>query len=162
MLKVLIVDDHATLRRGLLGLLKMYPAWEVCGEADSGEAAIRAAAELKPDVIIMDVAMPGMGGMQATQIIHEAFPAVKIVLFTLHKSTELIRAGFSRGATGYVLKSDPENELISALEAVIRDEIYVTACISPETVSDIVRDMKRSRGVTTDSTRAFKASNSQP
>jgi CheY-like chemotaxis protein len=102
-------------RRGLRALLETHPGRECCAEADSGEEAIRAAAEFKPDVIIMDVSMPGMGGVKATQIINETSPASRILLLTLHKSTELLRAGVSAGAIGYVLKSDDENELIGAL-----------------------------------------------
>lgn len=147
--KVLIVDDHATLRRGLRALLETHTGWECCAEAESGEEAIRGAAEFKPDVIIMDVSMPGMGGLEATKIIHKAFPAIRILLLTLHQSTELLRAGFSAGATAYVLKSDGEDELIGALETVNRGEIYVTSAISPSVVANIVEDIKRSSGVGT-------------
>lgn len=143
--KVLIVDDHATLRRGLRGLLGTHPVWECCADADSGEEAIRAAAEFKPDVIIMDVSMPGMGGLRATEIIHEASPTIKILLFTLHNSAELLRAGLLAGAVACVLKSDAEGELIEALETVNRGEIYVTRAISPTVVANIVGDIKRSR-----------------
>lgn len=148
--KVLIVDDHATLRRGLRVLLETHPGWECCAEADSGEEAIRAAAEFKPDVIIMDVSMPGIGGVKATEIIHESFPAIRILLLTLHKSTELLRAGLSAGAVGYVLKSDGEDELIGALETATRGEVYVTRAISPSVARNIVEDTKRSTSVGTD------------
>jgi CheY-like chemotaxis protein len=94
-----------TLRRGLRVLLETHPGWECCAEADSGEEAIRAVVEFKPDLIIMDVSMPGMGGVQATKIIHETFPTIGILLLTLHKSTELLRAAFSAGASAYVLKT---------------------------------------------------------
>jgi two-component system, NarL family, response regulator NreC len=152
MSKVLIVDDHATLRRGLRGLLEPHPGWGCCAEADSGEEAIRAASEFKPDVIIMDVSMPGMGGIKATKIIHETLPAIRILLLTLHKSTELLRAAFSVGATGYVLKSDAEEDLVKALEAVSRGEVYVTRTISPAVVADILRETKQLQGVATGTT----------
>lgn len=148
--RVLIVDDHATLRRGLRALLETHPGWVCCAEADSGEEAIRAAAEFNPDIIIMDVSMPGMGGVKATKIIHESFPAIRILLLTLHKSTELLRAGLAAGAIGYVLKSDAEDELTGALEAANRGEIYVTRAINPSLVANIVRDLKRSAAVGTD------------
>lgn len=159
--KVLIVDDHATLRRGLRGLLAAHPGWECCAEADSGEEAVRSAGEFRPDVIIMDVSMPGMGGLGATKIIHETFPAIRILLLTLHKSTELLRAGFSAGATAYVLKSDGEDELIGALETVNRGEIYVTRAISPSVVASIVEDMKRSSRVGTDAQSDARAAKAQ-
>lgn len=139
--RVLIVDDHVILRRGLRGILQSHPGWDCCGEAESGEAAIAAASDVRPDVVIMDVSMPGIGGIRATEILHEKFPLLKIVLLTLHKSTELIRAGFSAGATGYVLKSDEEDQLIAALEAVSRDTVYVTTSLSPETISRVLREI---------------------
>ena len=147
--RVLIVDDHATLRRGLRALLETHAGWQCCAEADSGEEAIRAATDFKPDVIIMDVSMPGMGGVKATKIIHESFPAIRILLLTLHKSTELLRAGLAAGAIGYVLKSDGEDELIGALERVNRGETYVTRAISSLVVTNIVEDIKRSTSVGT-------------
>lgn len=159
--KVLIVDDHETLRRGLRALLETHQGWECCAEADSGEEAIRAAAEFKPDVIIMDVSMPGMGGVKATQIINETSPAIRILLLTLHKSTELLRAGVSAGAIGYVLKSDGEDELIGALETVNRGEIYVTRAISPSVVANIVKDIKRSSGVGTNAQPAARVAKAQ-
>lgn len=142
--RVLIVDDHATLRRGLRALLETHPGWQCCAEADSGEESIRAAAESKPDVIIMDVSMPGIGGIKATRLIHDSFPSIRILLLTLHKSTELLRAGLSAGAVGYVLKSDGEDELMGALEAANRGQLYVTRSISPSVVAKIIEDAKRS------------------
>ena len=139
MFRVLIVDDHAIMRRGLRSVLEMQTEWEVCGEADSGEAAVRAASELQPDVIIMDVSMPGIGGLEATRIIHKAHPATKIVLLTFHKSTELIRAGFSSGAMGYVLKEGAEDDLLLALRSVVQDKTYVSPAINPSVVSAILQ-----------------------
>jgi DNA-binding NarL/FixJ family response regulator len=128
-------------------LLETHPGWECCGEADSGEEAIRRVVEFKPDLIIMDVSMPGMGGVQATNIIHEKFPAIGILLLTLHKSTELLRAAFSAGASAYVLKSDAEVELINALETASRGEIYVTHAIPPTVAANILRELKQSAAV---------------
>jgi two-component system, NarL family, response regulator NreC len=145
--KVLIVDDHATLRRGLRALLGTHPRWGCCAEADSGEEAIRLAGEFKPDVILMDVSMPGMGGIRATKTIHEASPTIRILLLTLHKSTELLRAGLSAGAVAYVLKSDGEDELIDAMETVIRGGIYVTRAINPAVATKIVEEIERSSEV---------------
>jgi len=91
--------------------------------------------------------MPGMGGVQATKIIHERFPAIRILLLTLHKSTELLRAAFSAGASAYVLKSDAEGELINALETASRGEIYVTHAIPPTVAANILRELKPSNAV---------------
>jgi DNA-binding NarL/FixJ family response regulator len=134
--KVLIVDDSAILRRALRGILDLHPGWECCGEADTGEAAIVAAAELKPDAVVMDVSMPGMGGVKATEAIHSSYPSVKIVILSWYKSGELLHAVLSAGATGYILKSDAERQLIAALNAVVNNQTYTTDAIAPAGAPD--------------------------
>jgi DNA-binding NarL/FixJ family response regulator len=144
MRRVFIVDDHAILRRGLHAILETYPEWEYCGEAESGEAAIEGVSNSNPDVVIMDVSMPGIGGINATKILHQKFPQLKIILFTLHNSTELLRAGLASGATGYVLKSDGEDPLVAALEAVTQDRTYVTPTISREVALKVIQELSQS------------------
>ena len=117
--RVMIVDDHAAIRRGVQGILHSFPEWELCGEAGNGEEAVRLAETLKPEVIIMDVSMPVLNGLEATRIISDVLPETKIVLLTLHSSTELVRSAFRAGARGYVLKSDAEQELIRALNVIL-------------------------------------------
>jgi len=126
MSRVLVVDDHAVIRRGVQGILRGYPEWELCGEAENGQEAIKLAESLKPDIIIMDVSMPLLNGLEATRIIHGQLPATKILLLTLHSSTELVRTAFRAGARGYVLKSDAEHELVRALNVVVGDGTYVS------------------------------------
>lgn len=127
--RVLIVDDHAVIRRGVQGILNGYPEWELCGEADNGEEGVRLAGELQPEVVIMDVSMPGLNGLQATRIIHDVLPETKVVLLTLHSSGEFVRSAFHAGARGYVLKSDAENELVRALNIVVGEGTYVSPAI---------------------------------
>jgi DNA-binding NarL/FixJ family response regulator len=126
MSRVLVVDDHAVIRRGVQGILHAYPEWELCGEAENGQEAIKLAELLKPEVIIMDVSMPVLNGLEATRIIHELLPNTRILLLTLHSSTELVRTAFRAGARGYVLKSDAEHELVRALNVVVGDGTYVS------------------------------------
>jgi DNA-binding NarL/FixJ family response regulator len=140
--RVLIVDDHAVIRRGVRGILSSYPEWEICGEADNGQDAVRLAAELRPDVIIMDVSMPGLNGLEATRIIREVLPECRILLLTLHSSAEFLRNAFSAGARGYVLKSDAEQELIRALNVVIGEGTYVSPSIDPETANSAMESIK--------------------
>lgn len=132
--RVLIVDDHAVIRRGVQGILHPFPEWELCGEAENGQDAVRLASELKPEVIIMDVSMPSLNGLEATRIIRDVLPDTKILLLTLHASNEFVRSAFQAGARGYVLKSDAENELIRALNVVIGDGTYVSPGIDPALV----------------------------
>jgi LuxR family maltose regulon positive regulatory protein len=136
--RVLIVDDHAVIRRGVQGILSTYPEWVLCGEADNGQDAIRLAGELTPEVIIMDVSMPGMNGLEATRIIHDVLPETKVLLLTLHSSSEFVRSAFRAGARGYVLKSDAENELVRALNVVIGEGTYVSPAIDARAVKESI------------------------
>jgi LuxR family maltose regulon positive regulatory protein len=136
--RVLIVDDHAVIRRGVQGILSTYPEWDLCGEADNGQDAIRLAGELAPEVVIMDVSMPGMNGLEATRIIHDVLPETKVLLLTLHSSSEFVRSAFRAGARGYVLKSDAENELVRALNVVIGEGTYASPAIDARTVKESI------------------------
>ena len=129
--RVIVVDDHAVIRRGVQGILRAFPEWEFCGEAENGQEAVRLAETVKPDMIIMDVSMPGLNGLEATRIIRNILPDTKILLLTLHSSTELVRSAFRAGARGYVLKSDAEAELVRALNVLAGDGTYVSPGIDP-------------------------------
>jgi DNA-binding NarL/FixJ family response regulator len=139
--RVLIVDDHAFIRRGVQTILHPFPEWEFCGEADNGKDAIRLADELKPEVIIMDVSMPGLNGIEATRAIRKTHPGAKIVLLTLHESAELLRSGFRAGARGYLLKTDAEQELVKALTAVIAEGAYISPKMDSETAKSVINEM---------------------
>jgi DNA-binding NarL/FixJ family response regulator len=136
--RVLVVDDHAVIRRGVQGILSSYPEWNLCGEADNGQDAIRLAGELVPEVVIMDVSMPGMNGLEATRIIHEVLPETKVLLLTLHSSSEFVRSAFRAGARGYVLKSDAENELVRALNVVIGEGTYVSPAVDARAAKESI------------------------
>ena len=124
--RVIVVDDHAVIRRGVQGILHAFPEWGLCGEAHDGQEAIRLAESVKPAIIIMDVSMPGLNGLEATRMIRNILPDTKILLLTLHSSTELVRSAFRAGARGYVLKSDAEHELVRALNVLAGDGTYVS------------------------------------
>src|ERR1700676_5738281 len=136
--RVIVVDDHAVIRRGVQGILHSFPEWELCGEADNGQEAVRLAESLKPEIIIMDVSMPVLNGLEATRIIRDAHPETKVLLLTLHSSTELVRSAFRAGARGYVLKSDAENELVRALNVVIGEGTYVSPAIDARAVKESI------------------------
>jgi DNA-binding NarL/FixJ family response regulator len=142
--RVLIADDHPVVRRGILGILQSSPEWELCGQADNGRDAVRLTGELKPDVAILDVSMPGLNGVEAARIICEQFPATKVMLLTLHSSIELIRSAFRAGVRGYVLKSDAEQELLRALAIVIADGTYVSPKIDDGLVKEVMRETQKS------------------
>lgn len=143
--RVLIVDDHAFIRRGVQTILHAFPEWEFCGEAENGKEAIRLAAELKPEVIIMDVSMPELNGIEATRAIRKAQPGVKIILLTLHESAELMRSAFRAGASGYLLKTDAEQELVKALTIVIGEGAYISPKMDSEVIKNVIGEMSGPR-----------------
>jgi DNA-binding NarL/FixJ family response regulator len=144
--RVLIVDDHTFIRRGIQSILDSSPGWEYCGEAENGIAAVRMAAEIKPDIIIMDVSMPGLNGLEATRVIHEAQPEIKIVLLTLHDSVEILRSGFQAGAQAYLLKSEAEQELLRALSSITNGKsVYISPKIDGSEAQGVLREISVSR-----------------
>lgn len=142
MARVLIVDDHSAIRRGVQSILQTSPEWEFCGEAENGQEAIRLAGELKPEIIIMDVSMPVLNGLEATRIIHDTMPDTKILLLTLHSSTELVRSAFRAGARGYVLKSDAEQELVKALNVVLGEGTYISPTIDGRAAQEAIEEIQ--------------------
>ena len=140
--RVLIVDDHAFIRRGVQTLLQPYPEWELIGEAGNGNDAIRMVDELNPEVVLMDVTMPGMNGIEATRLIRSGHPNVKIILLTLHESSEVLRSGFRAGANGYLFKADAEEELMKALRVVTGDGSYISPKIDPVVVTNIIKEIR--------------------
>lgn len=125
-LRILIVDDQPFVRRAVRALLESQNGWEVCGEAGDGLEAIAKTEELRPDVIIMDMAMPRLNGLEATRTIRRGFPKSRIVILTLHDIPELILIAERSGAQGLVLKSDSNRFLIAAVEHLGRAETFFT------------------------------------
>lgn len=143
--RVLIVDDHAFIRRGVETILEASPEWQVCGEASNGNDAIQLANQLSPEVVLMDVTMPGMNGLEATRIIRKEHPNVKVILLTLHESSEVLRSGFRAGANGYLLKADAEEELMKALRIVVGDGSYISPKIDQSVVAQVIGEIRSSR-----------------
>lgn len=129
-LRILIADDHYVVRHGLRSLLESRPGWEVCGEACNGREAVELSLQLKPEVVIADITMPGMTGLEATRQILKANPKTQVVILTMHESEELLREVLDAGARGYVLKTDKGRELISAIEAVRNNNAFFTSKIA--------------------------------
>ena len=132
------MDDHAFIRRGIRGLLSDATDWTISGEADNGKDAIALAEALRPDVILLDVNMPGMGGLETARTIRQSSRDAKILLLTLHDSQELIRSAFKLGVNGYLLKTDAEEELVRALRVVLGDGIYLSPKLDQTFVKSIV------------------------
>jgi len=139
--RVLVVDDHTVIRRGIQSILRSWPEWEISGEASSGEEAIELTKALQPDIVLMDISMPGMGGLEATKLIRKICPQAKILLLTLHDSPEWAETALRAGARGYVLKSDSERELLKALTVVAGNGVYASPSLDANRVKKIIGEM---------------------
>jgi DNA-binding NarL/FixJ family response regulator len=116
--RILLVDDHPVVRQGLKTLLEGRPGWEVVGEASDGQEAVDKAAALNPDVMVLDVTMPRMNGLQACRLIRKTTPKLEILFVTQHDSAQMMREALEAGARGYVVKSNAARDLLEAVEAV--------------------------------------------
>lgn len=128
--RILIADDHDVVRRGVAATLSVHPDLEVCCEAPNGREAVETAAQLQPDIIVMDISMPEMNGLEATRQILRENPTVQVLILTLHESEELVRSVLSAGARGYVLKSDAAGNLVSAIRALQQRQLFFTSKIA--------------------------------
>jgi DNA-binding NarL/FixJ family response regulator len=129
-ISVLLVDDHSLVRRGFRRILEDEPDMSVAGEAGDGEEAVKLAKELRPQVVIMDCALPNMSGLQATRRILEALPETKILMLSMHEEETLVRQALDAGAKGYVLKNAVDLELGSAVRKVAAGESVLDARIA--------------------------------
>jgi DNA-binding NarL/FixJ family response regulator len=117
-LRILIADDHEVARRGIRSLLEDHEGWEVCGEARDGREAVDFATELQPDILLLDIGMPNLNGLDAARQILAAAPDARILILTIHDAEQVVREVLAAGARGFVLKSDAGRDLISAVEAL--------------------------------------------
>lgn len=124
-IRILIVDDHRILRAGLKTLFSSDPNLEVIGEAANGEEAVMMSQEMRPNVILMDIAMPGLDALEATRQLVESLPDTRVLILTMHEDSSLVQAYLNAGASGYIIKRAAESELIDAIYAVWRGMIYV-------------------------------------
>ena len=129
-LKVLLVDDHAVVRDGIRVRFEQHPDFEVVGEAVNGRDAIIKAGELKPDVVLMDISMPVMNGMDAARHLRNDYPDMKVIILTMHEHKEYIQGVIRCGAHGYIVKDVSSQEMISAIKTVLGGETYYSSCVS--------------------------------
>lgn len=138
-IRVLLADDHAILRSGIRALLEDEPDLEVVGEAEDGHEVIRMAAELEPDIVLIDIAMPRLNGLEATRRIMQANPQAKILILSMHENEEYVRQVFASGAMGYILKDAAVRELLGAIRAIYRGEVVLSPAITRLVVEDYLR-----------------------
>jgi DNA-binding NarL/FixJ family response regulator len=141
--RIVIAEDHAILRAGLRALLSARKDVEVVGEAGDGREAVRIVDNLVPDLVLIDLSMPKLNGIEAIREIKTRHPQIKIIVLTVHKSEEYISASLDAGANGYILKDASQNELIMALEYVMDGKTFLSPSISGQIISVYVEEKKK-------------------
>lgn len=141
MTRVLLADDHKILREGLRTLLEQEGDIQVVGEADNGRTSVKLASELAPDVVIMDVAMPDLNGIDATRRITEAEPNARVLALSMHSDGRYVRGMLQAGARGYILKDCAAEELTRAIRTVMANQVYVSPGVTGTIVDDYVRQL---------------------
>ena len=141
--RILIADDHELFRRGLAAELTQVPGWVVAGEAANGRDAVELAAALKPDLVVLDLTMPELNGLEAARKIISVNPAARVLILTAHESEQLVREVLSAGAQGYVLKSDAGRILIAALQALLDGRSFFTSNVARMVLDGYLRSESR-------------------
>jgi DNA-binding NarL/FixJ family response regulator len=136
-LRVLLSDDHPIVRRGVRTILESSSEYEICGEAGDGDQTLELANRLRPDIVITDISMTPTNGLEVAQRLHSSLPDAKVLILTMHDSVEMLRAAAVAGASGYLLKSDAEELLVSALQSLSNGDRFV----SPSFDSALVKQL---------------------
>jgi DNA-binding NarL/FixJ family response regulator len=139
-LRILVVDDHAVVRRGVRSLLESHEGWDVCGEGTTGRDAVEQVRRLRPDVVVMDLSLPELNGLDATRQILKTAPETEVLVLTMHQSEELARDVLQAGARGYILKSDADENLIAAVENLRQHKPFLTPTVTEFVLDGYIRD----------------------
>jgi DNA-binding NarL/FixJ family response regulator len=137
-IKIVLADDHQIVRHGLRTLLSGEPDMKVVAEADNGRAALRLVKELRPDIVIMDISMPDLNGIEATRQVREEHPGVKVIALSMHSDSLFVLNMLKAGASGYLLKDCALEELVQAIRAVMKGKTYLSPGISDIVIKDFV------------------------
>jgi DNA-binding NarL/FixJ family response regulator len=139
LLRILIADDHEVARQGIRSLLENHAGWEVCGEARDGREAVEFASQLKPDVLLLDIGMPNLNGLDAARQILTMLPEARILILTIHDSEQVVREVLAAGAQGFLLKSDAGRELVAAVEALQNRKTFFTSKVAQMMLNGYLR-----------------------
>ena len=142
--KILVADDHDVVRQGLRSLLEAQAGWEVCAEAVTGREAVKKAEQTRPDVVVMDISMPELNGLEATRQIIKLVPQTEVLILTMHDSEELVREVLNAGARGYVLKSDAGRDLVAAVDTLRQHKPFLTSRVSEMVLHGYLKGDSRS------------------
>jgi len=144
-IKILVVDDQKMIRNGLRNLIEKQPNIEFIGETEDGLTAVKMAEKLMPDVVLMDVIMPGLNGIEATRQIKNKFPQVKVIALSILSNRELIREMFKAGASAYLLKEDVSEEWLKAVKAVRADQVYISQRLADKDIKAYIEDIQKNK-----------------
>jgi len=144
-LRIVLAEDHTILREGLRALLSVDPAFEIIGEAQDGREAVRCVEKLEPDLLLMDLSMPRMSGMDAIREIKKRYPDIKIIALTVHKTEEYLLATLQAGADGYVLKDATHDELVLAIKNVMGGKSYLSPGVSEKVIEGYLEGKESNR-----------------
>jgi len=136
-IRILIADDHGLMRAGLRALLEDEPAFEVVGEAENGEQVLHLTGQLQPDIVLLDIGMPGVDGIETTRRLKRLNPHIRVLILTVYEEESLLREAIRAGASGYLLKRAAEEELVIAIQAVWRGDVYIHPAITRFLVKDL-------------------------
>jgi DNA-binding NarL/FixJ family response regulator len=153
-LRILIADDHDIVRRGLKQLLTSHPGWQVCAEARNGREAVSLSEEHKPDIVVIDIGMPDLNGLEAARRIRKAQPKIGIIILTLHFSDQLVKEIVEAGARAYVMKADADRDLVNAVEALANHRTFFTARAAEMLLTDFSDRISATSGQTPASPRS--------
>jgi len=143
--RILVVDDHELIRRGIRALIETHEGWQVVAEADNGRDAVQLAERIRPEVVVMDISMPGLNGLDATRQIVRSHPETQVLVLSMHDSERLIRDVLSSGARGYILKSDAGRDLLVATESLLAGKPFFTPKVSEVVLSAYLRRAEAQR-----------------
>lgn len=142
-LRILVADDHEVVRHGVRALLEGHPGWEVTAEAADGRDAVDKALSLKPDIVILDIGMPNLNGLEATRQILRTLPQCRILILTMHESEQVVREVLEAGARGFLLKSDAGRDLVAAVEALQRHKTFFTSKVAEMVLESFLKAKPR-------------------
>ena len=138
--RILIADDHEIVREGVRALIERQPGWEVCGEAATGREAVAAAEKLGPDIIVMDIGMPELNGLDATRQIKRILPKCEVLIFTANETDEIVKNVFKAGARAYLLKTEANQHFVPAIEALCKHRTYFSSKVSELVFAGYLKD----------------------
>ena len=143
--RILVADDHEVVRRGIRALLESQPGWNVCGEAATGHEAVEQARRLKPDLLIVDISMPEMNGLETIRQIHKTMPQIEILVLTMHESEQMMREALAAGAHGYLSKAEAARDLLAAVESLRAHKPFFDSKVTAMMLGGYRNDVRKAK-----------------